>query len=720
MKLFKIYLVAALLFITGCGVWNDLTTYFNLYFNLSTLFEEAEDKILAERTDMFYFKQAPLAKDISQQLDKVIEKSSKILQFNTKSSYFNDALFITGKSFYYKEEFPKALRKFKELLNRNDEDFNFSARLWVGKTNLQMRNFSEGMDVLDKLKEDTKDTENKEIAQEALYTQIGYWIYRENYETAVEYCYQLIPLLDEKEKISQVYFEMGYLYLEIDSLENAEKSFITALENEPLFDVEFNSQFELGKIDFIRKNYDKALEIFEKLKEEDKYSIFFDKLDLEIANINFEKGEINLAMEGYTKIDSVYKDSPSAGEAAYKLAVIFAEKYKNLDSANVYNEKAFASKADPVIISSARVKRIIYAKYFEYRNELTKLNKQLLYLTDSTAFINDSLIYAAKLDSINKRNEEEGNAPEEQKKTSARPPSGTNRRTAEQMQTQQTGSTDQLIAPVRPQISADSVKSKLSNSYFEMANLFYTELNESDSAKYYYELSLNKYPGYTKNAAKSKFALANYLLAEGNKEKADSLYLEIYNTSNETVIVNESAKQIGKPLINTGADPLEEQMLGAEQLYENKKFEAAAEEYLNIFKSNPSSKMAPKALYAAGFIYENDLNVPENAFNYYDSLIQKYPASEYAKIVRPKVDVFKEELEIKKKREQEIRDSIETANKPVLPDSVMQESIENEEPGEDNLPLEIPAEKDSSDAEIRLPDNRAIQDSSKRKIMMEK
>ena len=130
--------------------------------------------------------------------------------------------------------------------------------------------------------------------------------------------------------------------------------------------------------------------------------------------------------------------------------------------------------------------------------------------------------------------------------------------------------------------------------------------------------------------------------------------------------------------------------------------------------------MAPKALYAAGFIYENDLNLSENAFNYYDSLIQKYPASEYAKIVRPKVDVFREELEIKKKREQEIRDSIEAANKPVLPDSVKQEDLQREKPGGDISPLEIPAEKDSNDAEIRLPDNKAVQDSSKRRILLEK
>jgi hypothetical protein len=34
-----------LLGIGGCSVWNDFTTYFNLYYNTATLYEDAELEI---------------------------------------------------------------------------------------------------------------------------------------------------------------------------------------------------------------------------------------------------------------------------------------------------------------------------------------------------------------------------------------------------------------------------------------------------------------------------------------------------------------------------------------------------------------------------------------------------------------------------------------------------------------------------------------------------
>lgn len=678
MKLHRKYLIIILvIFIGGCGVWNDFTTYFNLYYNLTTIFEEAETRIKENQTELFIFKQKPLDKDVNTMLDKVIEKSSKILQFNSNSSYFDDALFITGKAFFYQGDFLKALRKFQELENRNSEDYRFVSRLWTGKTQLQLRNFDEGMNTLSEVRKLSAEAEQYQVAEDAVTAQVSFWIYRENYLTAIEYCKDLISLVNDDEKKSSVYYEMGLLYQSQNDPEEASGMFAKALEFEPSFEIEFYSQFEMGKIESELKHYDAAEEIFERLKEEDKYNVFFDQIDLERADIKYENGNYDEAMDEYVKIDSTYEKSSSAGEAAYKISLLYLDYYHNYDSARFYNEKAFGSLASDETVLAARSKRPIFAKYFDYREDLQKYGKQYLYITDSTAFLNDSLAFAAKIDSINKAKEIESEESDSTSTTTEnnprtnRPPvpprKGTeNQQTVDNSQAKQ----PVLIAPKRPRIPLDSLKTRISDTYYEIANLFYTEFNVHDSAKYYYEKTLYEYPGTTKNPAKALYALGNYYLTQDNTEKADSIFNYIYDNYPDREIVNEAAKKINKPLIVFQSDPLDEQYVAAESLYDNLQYKEAINEFLNIYKLNPSSRLAPKALYTVGYIYENDLDEPEKAFGYYDTLVTKYSRNDYSEDIKPKVDFYIEEQQRIADREKAIQDSIEASTKPVfLPDS---------------------------------------------------
>jgi len=71
----------------------------------------------------------------------------------------------------------------------------------------------------------------------------------------------------------------------------------------------------------------------------------------------------------------------------------------------------------------------------------------------------------------------------------------------------------------------------------------------------------------------------------------------------------------------------------------------------------PKSSFAPKALYASGWIYENNLDMPDSAAAIYDSVVTKFPATAYANAIKAKLQVYKDE----KKKEQAARDSVEAA-----------------------------------------------------------
>ncbi|MBI2417076.1 MAG: hypothetical protein HYV28_04110, partial [Ignavibacteriales bacterium] len=120
MKKYIIFILPAFLFI-GCSVWEDFTTYFNLYYNTVDVFEQAEQQLNEQRKDPFAKFDAPVPGSVLPLLDKVIEKCSRILQFNANSRYVDDALIMIGKAFYYQKNYLKALRKFQELIATKSE-----------------------------------------------------------------------------------------------------------------------------------------------------------------------------------------------------------------------------------------------------------------------------------------------------------------------------------------------------------------------------------------------------------------------------------------------------------------------------------------------------------------------------------------------------------------------------------------------------------------------
>ena len=236
----NILLVALVFVVTSCGLWRDFTTYFNTYFNASRILGLVEDELNEKITDPFEFKETKITQQQSQQLTKVIEKCSKILQFDKESSYFTDALFMTGKAFYYQGEYSKAQRKFSELAAVQESDYTLINQVWLARTNLQLRNFDEGLAQLDEAIIKAKENEEEEVYIEGSIKRIGFLIYREEYANAAKNAADLISNIDDDEINALVSYKLGTIYLKTNELQLASEAFYDVNEKySPSFDVEF-------------------------------------------------------------------------------------------------------------------------------------------------------------------------------------------------------------------------------------------------------------------------------------------------------------------------------------------------------------------------------------------------------------------------------------------------------------------------------------------------
>jgi len=85
-------LLPLLILLSGCSVWENFTTYFNLYYNADELYTKIEKQILDQKKDLFSIETATIPPAANADVQKLIEKCSAILQFSPNSSYVDDAL----------------------------------------------------------------------------------------------------------------------------------------------------------------------------------------------------------------------------------------------------------------------------------------------------------------------------------------------------------------------------------------------------------------------------------------------------------------------------------------------------------------------------------------------------------------------------------------------------------------------------------------------------
>jgi len=626
-------LLIALFILSGCGLWSNFTAYFNTYYNASRAFENAMLEVNKKPRELFAFKEPGISQLAQRNFEKVIKKCSAILQFHKNSGYFDDALMMLGKAFYFKGQYSKALRKFKELSSVKKSDLLMEDKLWMGKTELQLRDFTVGMKLLEEVIDSAITEGEEELASEGLISQIRYLLYSDNQDAAIVKINQLLKISKDNYLKAKVFYQLGKIYLQMEDNDLAEKAFKNVIKYEPDYKTEFYSLLELARLQKKAGKNKEALKQLKELLNENKFREFLGEIETEMASINYSLGNIEKAINYYIDVDSTYANKEAGGIADFNIAKIYAKDYHAFDSAMVYYEKTIKNRqVNSDVKRQAMTEYRALKKYSDLRSKLIGQTKQLNYILKPETFERDSLIYAdylRRLDSLKKA-------------TTSKPIRGRRAFRSSSIITKAKSKPriKKVPRPVRPKISADSLRALISDTEFQLGNLLFGEMNALDSAYYYYNLSLKHKPN-TLNKPKILYAMGNYFLTMGDSARANNYFRTIYNKYKYDRIVNEAARKLNLPEIDFKTDPAENVYVEAEKKYLDSNYTNAIREFLTIPRKYPSSPYAPKAYYTSGFILENYLNKPDSAASLYDSLTFRYRTSKYARAVFPEILFYK-------------------------------------------------------------------------------
>ena len=674
-KIIKYFsLSAAISFVfllNSCGMWNNFTTYYNRFYIAEKAFEDGETVIeLSKKKPLFQFKEEKLPTKATKNFDDVIKFSSKILQFNQDTEYVTEAIYIIAKSYYYKGQYNKALRKFQELDGLNDEELGLSTKLWIAKSELQMRNFILALEHLEEVKLLAIENENEEVIFGAYVAEVSYLIYKEEFSKAIIKIEELLKEDLDDEVLAEVTYELGMLYVTLENFEKAVGAFELVEDGSPTFEVEFRTKLEYSKSIKHLDREDEALEILNDLRDDTKYEIYWDIVDLEIAQIHLEEGETELALEIFYSIDTGYSKKESSGIAAFMQGDIIEHIYMDYDSAKILYEKVATKKAPSEYRLEARLKVNVLKSRKDLSDKIFIGKIENRYLIDTTLFVQDSIAYAGYMtrrDSAqqvaNELKEARGGA-----STSRGNKRGGSRGTAMAKKKLFEYEEDSLFTyePKLPVMSIDSMHSYIAKNEYELGNLYFTDLFVPDSAYYYYNEIVTQYPN-TKYQARALYALGSYYLTVENKPKADSLFRNVYDNYKSDPVARSAAIRIGISTDDLDSDPALKKYLVAEDFIEVELFYDAIEEFDIIHRTYPESEYAPKALYSIGWIYENKFVDFAGATQFYDSLKAKYPKTEYVREVNSRLTFYHKEMKV-------IQDSLDLIEKAIS-DSLKADSL---------------------------------------------
>lgn len=726
-SIIKIFvIISSVIVLNGCAIWEDFTTYFNRWYNIKQLFQEIETDIISQQKNIFSNQPLVLSGNSRTNLPKLIDKCSDLLQFNKNSSLVDDALLILGKAFYYQANYQKSKRKFEELLSTNpSEKIKLESELWIAKCELQLRNFTTGLNILRSVGERAIANDYEKIIEDSFIEEIKYYKSIEDFSKAIDLLNQFTKYTSDDELLALAYMELGDLYNYQKKYSNSTESYLKAIENTSDFDTEINATLKYASSLRLNNQFEESLEFLENIRTKDKFRESLPQIELEIGKIYVDLDRFDEALENFVKVDTTYKNSAYSALAVYEIGKVYEYYLNNYDSAALYYNRAQINNPPIEYQKEIITKNSLFNSYIKLRKSIDNNDRKLFYALNPEIYRQDSIAYVAdslkilqeylekkelaaiwnnletdkkvtinylnlrdsifvrdsiKLaDSLNKaftrlepdsmisilltkalfrdsvkvidslKTEGIFLEPEEitilllDRKSKLLPPKENKDPLNDWKNSIPIDSINfKKNPPTLPNIPIVELKDLIAKNRLELANLFFTEIDIPDSAYKLYNEIVNDFDS-TKYYPEALYGLGTYYLTIDQKQKADSLFQKIYDEFKTLSIVNSAANKLGLPLIDLTFDPGKESYLKAENFIKLQDYKSAINQFLDIYKNFPESKYADKGLYAAGFILENDLKLLDSAVTVYDTLISRYPTSEFVRIIAMKVTIYKQE-----------------------------------------------------------------------------
>ncbi len=571
--------------LAACQLWWNAEAYFNTAYNMHRLMGEVEEefsyyddtrrtqrpRLLVPDPSILTQTQAgdvlpflrefviepPKLQPVQKRLDSILQKGSKILAFRTRSDFVDDALLLMAQAFFYRGEWLPAQIKCQELLELfPDGKLAPDAQLLLAKASLMQRKYALGQKALSRAIDIAWKRRRYDVLSEAFRFQAELALSHGELEAALRPYRQAVLLAPDGELRARWQWEVGAIYYRAGRFEEAAAAFAEVGRYRPTLVVEYEAQLYRAASLARSGRFREAEALLMELKRRRRYEQWLSyTLAQELALRRMMGAAEDSLRRLERQADSVLSGNPALLAVQYEYALQLLGRGEYRQAQRLF---ARAAVARSPVFTRARYYSELLARW------------------------------------------------------------------------EQATATLSAIRGVQPQSLPDSLRARISAAYYDLGRV-YTQLGRSDSARLFYQRSLESAPDTGLYRPRALLALALHTPVSAS---ADSLLEELAACCPQTPYGQEAQRLLGytpEAIIDTAAELYE----SGTRLWRIGEYGWARQQFLRIVHEFPTSPYAPRALYALGWMYEHQpLRQLDSALFYYELLLQRYPSSEYAADIR--------------------------------------------------------------------------------------
>ena len=642
-------LILGIIFLAGCA-------YYNTFYNAQQYFKKARKQIENNKSQS---QQGGISTEARQNLNQAITKSKKVLFKYPDSRWADNAQYLLAIANYYKGNYRSAKEEFEKFLfDYPESDLRIKGNIWYGKTlwNLGQKDaaLQQWETTADKIKTD-------EVLGELYFLMGESFREKQQLDSAVIY-YKKVSDLKKSERRADALFNL--VDITIDKNQNAQaEKYLDELADMVLMPKE-EDRMQVLQIEVYRKQgqYAKAREIINKKLNSENFKEIWGALELQLALIIKEEGDLDRAVSRLENVTENYKNTGESAHAYYLLGEIFAFQKKDYEKAINYYSKVGKEDNQSQFKSDAQDKKNILTEFQKKNNELATTD-ELIMKIENRAPESDSLVSdSAMTDSLSR---------EELKKQAEK---------------------DQEVSAQN--VDTLQTYEKYYRLQYEIAEIYYFDLNMKDTAKTIFRKVANSYK-YNPYISKAIYALYYINQEEGNPGRAEYYKQRLEKEYPESPYL---------AYINQGKVPVPEKEKKAKNLYQKAEeyIEETPDTSIKIFKDliqkYPATDYSEKGALGIAWLYQNKLYSADSALKWYKYYQEKYPEGEEIKFVNASIKEINDVIKAMQP-DTSSGDSIQTADS--LASDVEQDSVTAEP--DSLIPREPSVVKDTSGVKREKP-----------------
>ena len=396
----KYYILLAAFVLAGCSpeatgpvanVYHNITARYNAWFyakkRLKTVEQELESNYQRNFNSVLPVLvpvDTNVVNQVQEELDDCIKKASIAIERHPNSKWIDDCYILIGRSRRYNQDFSEAITTFK-YVNTTSEDpaARHRSLIYLMRTFIAYEEYNNALAVGEYLLKQNLNADNKKLF---FLTGAHFYQIREDYRNMGRYLLAAVPLLKKNERKADMHFILGQIFQDLDLDAQAYNQYEEVLKNNPDYELFFYARLNMAQVYDLNQEDDlkKIRKYFVKLLKDEKNVEFRDKIYYEMARFEQRQQNLGKAIEFYE--NSVAASQGNNRQKAYsylELGKIYYNDQRDYEQASLYYDST---------ISVLPKDEENYQRIADRQQVLQEFVKQLKIIND-----NDSLIQLAQL-----------------------------------------------------------------------------------------------------------------------------------------------------------------------------------------------------------------------------------------------------------------------------------------------------------------------------------